>query len=117
MQPASRNSLAVSAWAVTAAFGAYFCMYAFRKPFTAADYEKWPSLWGIGSYKVLLVASHVFGYTVSKFIGIKVISEMPPQRRATTFALLIGVAHLALVLFAFVPPAWGLLCMFFNGLS
>jgi hypothetical protein len=116
MQLASRNSLAVSAWAVTAAFGAYFCMYAFRKPFTAADYKDWPALWGIGSYKVLLVACQVFGYTVSKFIGIKVISEMPAQRRAAAFAVLIGMAQLALVLFAIVPPAWGLLCMFLNGL-
>jgi hypothetical protein len=91
-------------------------MYAFRKPFTAAEYRDWPALWGIGSYKVLLVACQVFGYTVSKFIGIKVISEMPPQRRAAAFAVLIGVAQLALVLFAVVPPEWGLLCLFFNGL-
>lgn len=27
-------------WAVVAAFGTYFCMYGFRKPFTAASYSE-----------------------------------------------------------------------------
>jgi hypothetical protein len=30
----------LSVWCVTAAFGAYFCMYAFRTPFTAATYAE-----------------------------------------------------------------------------
>ena len=30
----------LSAWCVVAAFGAYFCMYAFRKPFTAGAYAE-----------------------------------------------------------------------------
>ena len=69
-----------SMYCIVAAFGTYFCMYAFRKPFTAATYEGIEWL-GIG-YKTILVAAQVFGYTLSKFIGIKVVSEMPARYRA-----------------------------------
>ena len=54
-------------------------MYAFRKPFTAAKYEDMVWL-GIG-FKTILIASQVTGYTLSKFIGIKLISEMPAEKR------------------------------------
>jgi hypothetical protein len=53
---------------------------------------------------------------VSKFLGIKVISEMPPQRRARSLLLLIGLAQGALVLFGVVPRPWNALSLFLNGL-
>ena len=109
-----RDPIVVAIWALTAAFGTYFCMYMFRKPFTAAGYPM-DSGWGIG-LKFLLVASQVAGYTVSKFIGIKVVSELPPRFRALGIIGLIGVAELALVLFAVVPPPWNAACLFINGL-
>ncbi|MBC7815969.1 MAG: hypothetical protein IAG10_03615, partial [Planctomycetaceae bacterium] len=67
-------------WSAAAAFGTYFCMYAFRKPFTAASYQD-SFVWGM-KFKDVLVCSQVLGYLVSKFIGIKVVAEMPPHRRA-----------------------------------
>ncbi|MEZ6111840.1 MAG: DUF5690 family protein [Pirellulaceae bacterium] len=60
--------------AASAAFGTYFCMYAFRKPFTAGTFEG-QEIWGLG-LKTTLVISQLLGYMLSKFIGIKVISEM-----------------------------------------
>src|SRR5262245_23991028 len=94
--PAADHSQAFWAvWAVVAAFGTYFCMYAFRKPFTAAGFEG-ASVLGL-SLKVVLVSSQVLGYTVSKFVGIKVVAEMPPHRRAAAILLLVAVAELALV--------------------
>src|SRR3954454_579539 len=96
--PAARGrGWSVSAWAVIAAFGTYFCMYAFRKPFTAASFAEASSL--RASLKPLLVMAQVFGYMLSKFIGIKVIAEMPPERRAAGILFLITFAELALVLF------------------
>ncbi|MEO0900272.1 MAG: DUF5690 family protein [Bacteroidota bacterium] len=100
--------------AMVAAFSSYLCMYAFRKPFTAATYESL-ELWGI-SYKVVLVISQVFGYMLSKFIGIKVVSEMKPERRVGTILLLIGVAWLALLGVALVGYPYALIFFFFNGL-
>src|ERR1043165_2421020 len=82
-----RGELLCAVWAVSAAFGTYFCMYAFRKPFTAATFDD-VSVGGL-NFKTLLVMSQVAGYMVSKFIGIKVISEMPPHRRAASILGLI----------------------------
>lgn len=109
-----RDPIVVALWALTAAFGTYFCMYMFRKPFTAAAFDQ-ATGWGIG-LKFLLVASQVAGYTVSKFIGIKVVAELPPRYRAWGIVGLIALAQLALVMFALVPPPWNAVCLFINGL-
>lgn len=109
-----RNAWWLGVWATAAAFGAYFCMYGFRKPFTAGAYEE-NALWGVG-YKTILVTAQVLGYTISKFIGIKVIAEMTPARRAPMILALIGSAHAALLLFALVPPPFNVVCLFLNGL-
>ncbi|MGL4550058.1 MAG: DUF5690 family protein [Gemmataceae bacterium] len=109
-----RRGLAVSAWCVVAAFGAYFCMYAFRKPFTAASYAGHPVA-GV-EFKAVLVIAQVFGYMLSKFIGIKVVSELPPARRVGLILGLIGAAQLALVLFGLTPAPYNAVWLFFNGL-
>lgn len=100
--------------AAAAAFGAYFCMYAFRKPFTAATFEGL-SLWGLG-FKTVLVLSQLLGYTLSKFIGIKVISEMRNEHRGIAIVGLIVVAELSLVGFAFLPLPLKVAMIFLNGL-
>jgi hypothetical protein len=88
-------------------------MYAFRKPFTAASYKD-VVLWGIG-YKTVLVTAQVLGYTLSKFLGIKVVAEAPPHRRAALLLGLIAAAEWALLLFGLVPPPWNLVFLFGNG--
>lgn len=101
-----------SLWATIAAFGVYFCMYAFRKPFTAGAYLG--AVWGL-SEKTVLVVAQVLGYMTAKFIGIRVIAEMPPQRRAVGIILLIAAAEAFLILFAVVPSPWHAVCFFANG--
>jgi hypothetical protein len=99
-----------------AAFGAYFCMYAFRKPFTAATYAGAAELGGL-DFKVALVIAQVFGYALSKFIGIKIISELQPSLRAGFFLCLMVFAELALVGFGLVGDHWSAVVMLFlNGL-
>ncbi len=98
----------------TAAFCAYFCMYAFRKPFTAATFEG-PEMFGLG-LKTVLVLSQLLGYTLSKFIGIKVVSEMRSENRAMAIIGLIAIAEVALVGFAFLPLPLKVLMIFLNGL-
>ena len=73
-----------------AAFGAYTAMYAFRKPFSAATFSG-QEIGGI-SLKVLLVVAQLVGYTLSKFLGIKVVSEAGAGRRIALIAGLIGLA-------------------------
>jgi hypothetical protein len=111
--PLLQRTWFLSLWCVIAAFGAYACMYAFRKPFTAGTYVEAPFEPG---FKTLLVLAQVLGYTISKFIGIKVIAEMPPQKRAITLLTLVGAAQGALLLFGLVPPPFNILCLFLNGL-
>jgi len=101
-------------WCITAAFGAYFCMYAFRKPFTTGLYESY-TLFG-WRYKSILIILQVIGYMISKFIGIKVISELKASHRIFLIVFLIVTAELALVLFALIPFPYNTLFMLMNGL-
>ncbi len=112
--PSRSTYLFWAAWAAFAAFGTYFCMYAFRKPFTASSYTG-AAFWGI-DFKTILVVSQVAGYTISKFIGIRVIAEMNPARRAIALIALVASAEIALVLFGALPRPWNLVGLFLNGL-
>src|SRR5690606_648451 len=96
-----RKQFALVVWALIASFGAYFCMYAFRKPFNTGLYEGL-ALWGI-SYKTILILAQVAGYMVSKFLGIKIISELKASKRTSLALLLIGIAQVSLLLFGAVP--------------
>lgn len=100
--------------AAFAAFGVYFCMYGFRKPFTVASFEGL-SYFGV-DYKILIIIAQAVGYFVSKFIGIKFISELKPQKRLTYLFIFITVAELALLGFAAVPAPYNILFMFINGI-
>ncbi|MCB1127830.1 MAG: hypothetical protein KDM81_15155 [Verrucomicrobiae bacterium] len=112
------NRTWASCWAVVAAFGAYACMYGLRKPFTAATYEAEGMAAGLGTgFKAWLVTAQVLGYTLSKIVGIKVIAEMPPARRALSLLALVGIAEGALLLFAVTPIPWNSAWLFLNGLA
>ena len=95
-------------------FGTYFCMYAFRKPFAVATFEGL-SLWGV-DYKIILIIAQVIGYMLSKFIGIKVISELTPNKRIYYLIGLILLAECSLVFFAVIPPPYNFIFMLLNGL-
>jgi hypothetical protein len=109
----SSNTLFIF-WAIVASFGAYFCMYAFRKPFNSGLYQGL-ELWDIG-YKAILIISQVAGYTLSKFAGIKVISELRASSRIMLIVCLILVAEVALVFFGLVPFPYNFVFLFINGL-
>src|ERR1700744_12929 len=95
-------------------FVVYACMYGFRKPFTAASFDSY-TLFGM-HYKVVLVISQVIGYTLSKFLGIRIIAAMRPEKRTRYILLLIAIAWIALLLFALVPAPYNFVFMFINGL-
>lgn len=103
-----------TAWALLAAFGTYFCMYAFRKPYTAAEFSG--TVFGDMDWKAILVMAQVAGYTVSKFIGIRVVSELSGGKRALVILGLIGASELALLGFPMIPRPWSCAFLFFNGL-
>jgi len=102
------------AYAMTMAFGTYFCMYAYRKPFTVATFEGL-EMWGM-DYKILLIISQVLGYMLSKFFGIKIISELKKDNRVELLVTLILVAELALLGFALAPLPYKFIFLFLNGI-
>ena len=117
-----------AAFAIVSAFSTYFCMYAFRKPWAAATFriaeegvkpENWAAMkfWDTNmDLKVALVISQTIGYALSKFIGIKICSEVPRRHRALLLVALIFLAQAALLLFAVVPPNWKWAAIFLNGI-
>ena len=107
------HPLVLGPWAMLAAFGAYACMYGLRKPFTAATFtgDAWPA-----NFKLWLVVTQVLGYTASKFIGVRVISELAPPRRAPLLLTLVAASELALILFGLLPSPFNAVGLFLNGL-
>jgi MFS family permease len=104
----------LSIMAAVSAFGAYTCMYSFRKAFTAGTFEGHQYLHI--DYKVWLVIAQILGYTLSKFYGIRFIAEVTHGSRAKSILLFIGVAWLGLLGFALIPAPWNIVCLFINGL-
>ncbi len=110
----NRSRLFFIAWSIVAAFGAYFCMYAFRKPFNAGTYQGY-FLFGM-DYKAILIIAQVFGYMISKFIGIKIISELKPKNRQRLIIGLIIFAEISLLFFGLIRPPYNFVFLFLNGL-
>lgn len=104
------------AFAGTAAFSAYFAMYAFRRPFAAATFDHAAGWHFPLDYKSTLIIAQVLGYALSKLVGIKLISEMRAERRALAIIALVGLSWLALVAFAVTPAPWSVALLFLNGL-
>jgi hypothetical protein len=113
---ANAPTAALTLYAGLFAFSTYFCMYAFRKPFTAAEYAGL-KLFGTNiDLKTAFIISQIFGYTLSKFIGIKICSEATPARRIVLLFGTILFAQFALLLFALLPPDLKIFAIFLNGL-
>lgn len=112
-QPINKKTL-VTLKAAFAAFGVYFCMYGFRKPFTVASFENL-SYFGV-DYKILIIIAQAVGYFISKFIGIKFISELKPEKRIFYLFTFIVIAELALLGFAAAPAPYNIVFMFINGI-
>ncbi|OKS87138.1 DUF5690 family protein [Mucilaginibacter polytrichastri] len=104
----------LSVMAAFSAFGAYTCMYSFRKAFTAGTFTGHQYLHI--DYKVWLVIAQIIGYTLSKFYGIRFIAEVTHGNRAKSILLFIGIAWLALLAFAVVPAPYNIIFLFVNGL-
>ena len=110
------NPFFFNLFAIISAFGLYTSMYAFRKPFTSITFENEAPIFDV-DYKILLVIAQVIGYTLSKFLGIKYISEVLKDRRALSIILLIAIAEISLLFFGIVEhPMLRIVFLFFNGL-
>lgn len=110
---AQSSNFSMSLFAAVMAFLTYSSMYAFRKPFAAATFEG--ELFMGMDLKVWLILAQTFGYMASKFYGIKMISELKPERRAILILTLIGISWMGLLGFAVLPAPFNILCFLVNG--
>ncbi len=108
------NGFWFSVYTAGSAFGLYLCVFALRKTYNVALYEGYEFA-GVG-YKVWMVLFQVVGYMLSKFIGIKVVSELKASSRAKGILLMSLIAASSWLLFAMIPLPYNLICLFFNGL-
>lgn len=105
----------MNTYAIVVAFAAYTCVYAFRKPFTAATYDGLFFANTQVKLKTALVVSQILGYMLAKYAGIKYVSEASRVRRAWMVAGLVAWAELAMLLFAIVPTEWKFAAILLNG--
>jgi len=56
------------------------------------------------------------GYLISKFIGIKVASELQARHRTRGILLMVSIAAISWLLFAITPSPYNLIFLFLNGL-
>lgn len=108
------NALSFTLYASAVSFCLYLCIFSIRKTFGVATYEGL-SYWGI-DYKVLMITFQVIGYLISKFIGIKVVSEMQSTYRTQGILLMVSVATVSWLFFGLTPAPYNLVFLFFNGL-
>ena len=98
----------------SACFITYSAMYGFRKGFTAGTYDTF-ELSDI-KFKTCMILAQAAGYMLSKFGGIKFISELKHGRRILSILGLIALSELALAGVGFCPYPYNAVLMFFNGL-
>ncbi len=108
------NALSFTLYASVVSFCLYTCIFALRKTFGVATYEGL-SYWGI-DFKILMVTFQVIGYLISKFIGIKVVSELKSNYRTRGILIMVSIASVSWFFFAITPAPVNLVFLFFNGL-
>jgi hypothetical protein len=113
---AAASPRTVAVVGLVAGFGAYFATYGFRKPFLAARYDGLVLFDGAMGAKAAFVIAQVIGYAASKFISVRVGSELPRAQIHRAIALCLGAALGGLVLFGLLPLSLKPLAMAVNGL-
>jgi hypothetical protein len=111
--PLQKNPAYTSLLAAVVCFAAYTCIFAFRKAFNVAPYGGYTVL-GL-DYKVVLIITQVFGYMLSKFYGIKFISELKRFGRGKLILILVGISWVAWLFFALIPPPYNFGVLVLNG--
>lgn len=108
------NGFQFALYASVVSFCLYTCIFALRKTFGVAMYEGL-AYWGV-DFKIWMVTFQVMGYMISKFAGIKVVSEMKSMYRTRGILLMVSIATISWFFFGITPAPYNLIFLFFNGL-
>ena len=93
----------------------YSLVYALRKPYTAVTFDEL-EVFGM-DYKVAVTIVQIVGYAASKFMGIKLISELRREDRFRFILYSVVMAELSLIFFGLLSAPYNIAAMFLNGLS
>ena len=93
-------------WAGGAALLSYSLVYA-CEPLSAATFDGM-DFFGM-DYKVATTIMQIFGYLISKFFAIKIVSELKREDRLKFMVCSVALAELALVFFGLLPQP--LMCL------
>jgi hypothetical protein len=111
---AAADPATFSVYAGASAFLTYFCMDGFRKPFAVAAYEGLEL--GPLALKDALLISQVLGYTLSKALAVRYVSQLARAHRTAVLVGLIVASELALGLFGVLPASVKVVGIFLAGL-
>ena len=89
-------------WAGGTALLSYSLVYALRKPFTAATFDGM-DFFGM-DYKVATTIMQIFGYLISKFFAIKIVSELKRENRLKFMIFSVALAESCIGLFSDCSP-------------
>ena len=109
------NDLLFIFWAGGCALLCYSMVYALRKPFTAAAFDN-IYVWGF-PFKSAVTIAQITGYLISKFAGIKIISELNHTFRLRFMTGAAMTATVSLLFFGLLHTPFNIIAMFVNGLA
>lgn len=109
----SKHTVGFNIVAFIAGFSAFFCGWAYRKPYLAATYEG-RFMWNV-PFKIILITFEVIGYALSKFYGIKFIPELNQAMKGIWIIVFCLAAEFFLILFGAVPFPYNSILMIFDG--
>lgn len=93
--------------------------FALREPFLATPLAGTVSLFGAApiDLRAACIAAQALGLALSQPIGAVAVVELDPARRVPALVGVLGLAELALVALALIPPTFAPLCLFVDGLA
>lgn len=115
--PSLQHPKILTVFASVSMFIVYTSVYGFRKPYQASKYAGLRWL-GLIDFKSALVISQLIGYAISKFVGVKIVSEIPRTGIKRVFFLfgMICISEFGMLLFWLLPLNFKVIGPFVNAL-
>lgn len=96
------------------AFSTYLFFYPLRRAYTAASFTDL-IYFGV-QFKILIITAQVLGFAVSKGFGIKIVSEILPEKRAISLFYISIISWLCMLGFGLTPAPYNLIFIFLGSL-
>lgn len=109
-----KNNWSLTAWACSLGFLSYLFFYPFRRAYAATVFEN--IFYFNLPLKTLIIIAQVLGFAVSKWLGVKIISEILPQNKFKSLVYFALFSAICMLLFGLVPAPYSLFFIFLGSL-